>query len=420
MRVDLRPFVTVWVAFVLVLSLAGCGAQRGANKQQAAQPAKEGETITLRVGGWASSPEEQAILDAQIAEFKKNHPNIDVKFEPVVGDYLQKLQPMIASKTEPDIFYLDAYAAPAFMDKGVIEPIDEYVKKNNVNLGDYEDSAVKAFQWKGKTYGLPKDYSTLALFYNKDMLDKAGVKPPTNWTELKETAKKLTKNGVVGFSMSAELPRYQPFVMQTGGSVYDGEKATFDRPENALALDFFYGQMMREAKIAADPKTLGVDWSGDAFADGKTAMVVEGPWLIPHLAKKAPTLAYGIVELPVAEGGKPANMMFTVAYVLSKHSKHKAEAFQLMAYLAGEAGQRVVVERGLALPTNKTLGQDFADRYSERKPFVDAAAYATPFQYGTIGVKLVDAGNKAAEALLLGTQPNAAEALKAAQKQMEE
>ncbi|WP_018131200.1 ABC transporter substrate-binding protein [Effusibacillus pohliae] len=405
----------ILAATLVMMGLAGCS---GANKEQASQPAKEGEKITLRVGGWASSPEEQAILDAQIAEFKKNHPNIDVKFEPVVGDYLQKLQPMIASKTEPDIFYLDAYAAPEFMDKGVIEPIDEYVKKNNVNLGDYEDAAVKAFQWKGKTYGLPKDYSTLALFYNKDMLDKAGVKPPTNWTELREAAKKLTKDGVVGFSMSAELPRYQPFLMQAGGSVYDGEKATFSKPENATAIDFIYGEMMKKDKIAAYPKTLGKDWSGDAFADGKAAMVVEGPWLIPHLAKKSPNLKYGITELPVKEGGKPSNMIFTVAYALSKNSKHKQEAFELMVFLTGKEGQKFVVEKGLAIPTNKELGKDFATKYPERAPFVKAVSYATPFQYGTIGVKLVDAGNKAAEAVLLGAKPDAKAALEEAQAKM--
>jgi multiple sugar transport system substrate-binding protein len=250
------------------------------------------------------------------------------------------------------------------------------------------------------------------------MLDKAGVKPPTNWTELKEAAKKLTKNGVVGFSMSAELPRYQPFLMQAGGSVYDGEKATFTKPENTTAIDFIYGDMMNKEKIAAYPKTLGTDWSGDAFADRKAAMVVEGAWLIPHLAKKSPDLKYGIVELPVKEGGKPANMVFTVAYALSKNSKNKDAAVKLMAFLTGKEGQKFVVEKGLAMPTFKELGKEFATKYPERAPFVKAVSYATPFQYGTIGVKLVDAGNKAAEAVLLGAKPDAKSALEEAQGKM--
>ncbi|MFC4769341.1 ABC transporter substrate-binding protein [Effusibacillus consociatus] len=407
----------ILAASLVMTGLVGCSS--GGDKKEGAAPApKEGEKITLRVGGWSSSPEEQAILDAQIAEFKKQNPNIDVKFEPVVGDYLQKLQPMIASKTEPDIFYLDAYAAPEFMDKGVTEPIDEYIKKLNVNLGDYEDAAIKAFQWKGKTYGLPKDYNTLALFYNKEMFEKAGLKPPTNWTELKAAAKKLTKDGVTGFSMSAELPRYQPFLVQAGGSVIDGDKPTLNKTENAAAIDFIYGDMMKKEKIAAIPKTLGVDWSGDAFANKKAAMVVEGAWLIPHLAKKSPDLKYGIVELPVKEGGKPSNMIFTVAYALSKNSKTKDAAVKLMTFLTGKEGQKFVVEKGLALPTIKELGKEFSIKYPDRTPFVKGASYAVPFQYGTVGVKLVDAGNKAAEAVVLGAKPDAKAALEEAQGKM--
>lgn len=414
MKKKTKVLAGILTASLVMTGLAGCS---GSSKNTAEAP-KAGEKITLRVGGWASSPEEQSILDAQIAAFKEKNPNVDVKFEPVVGDYLQKLQPMIASKTEPDIFYLDAYVAPEFMDKGVIEPIDDYLKKVNVNLSDYENAAVKAFQWKGKTYGLPKDYNTLALFYNKDMFAKAGLKPPTNWTELKEDAKKLTKDGVTGFSMSAELPRYQPFLMQAGGSVFDGTKATLNKPENATAIDFIYGDMMRKEKIAAIPKTLGADWSGDAFADGKVAMVVEGAWLIPHLAKKSPNLKYGIVELPVKEGAKPYNMIFTVSYALSKNSKHKEEAIKLMAFLTGKEGQKFVVDKGLAMPTLKSLGKEFAAKYPEREPFVKAVSYAVPFQYGTIGVKLVDAANKAAEAVVLGAKPDAKAALAEAQAKL--
>lgn len=393
-------------------ALAGCSEETGKTDEKGGE-----EKISLRIGGWASSPEEQKILDNQIAAFEKANPNIDVKFEPVVGDYLQKLQPLIASKTEPDIFYLDAYVAPKFMAEGVTEPIDSYLGAAGVNLSDYEEAAVKAFQWEGKTYGLPKDYNTLALFYNKDMFEKAGLQPPTTLAELEAAAKALTKDGVTGFSMGAELPRYQPFLVSAGGSVYEDGKATFNKPENEPVLDLIFGKMAKE-KTYQTPKQIGADWAGDAFASGKVAMVVEGSWLIPHLKAKAPDLKYGIVELPTAEGGQPSNLIFTVAYALSKNSKHKEEAVKLMAFLTGKEGQQFVVEGGLALPTNKEMGQEYTTKYPEREAFVKGAAYALPFQYGVIGVDLVDAGNKAAEAIVLGVKPNAKAALEEAQSKM--
>ncbi|MGB8956161.1 MAG: ABC transporter substrate-binding protein [Tumebacillaceae bacterium] len=404
-----KVFAGILATSLVMTGLVGCSSSD--SKDNASSDGK----ISLRVGGWSSSPEEQAMLDKQIAAFKEKNPNIDVKFEPVVGDYLQKLQPMIASKTEPDIYYLDASVAPDFMDKGVVAPIDDLMKKDGVNASDYEDAAINAFKWEGKTYGLPKDYNTLALFYNKDMFDKAGLKPPTNWTELHDDAKALTKDGVTGFSVAAELPRYYPFLAQAGGSVYDGTNATLNKPENIEALDFIYKKMMKEEKIASLPKGLGADWAGDAFANGKAAMVVEGAWLIPHLAKKSPNMKYGMVELPVKEGAKPSNMIFTVAYALSKNTKHQAEAFKLMSYLTSADGQKVIVEGGLALPTNKAMGKDFATKYPEREAFVKGASYAVPFQYGVIGTKLVDAANKASEAIVLGAKPDAKSALEDAQ-----
>jgi multiple sugar transport system substrate-binding protein len=415
--VNKKNVITGLLATSLVMTaLVGCSSKTADTKDSGTNDGK----ITLRVGGWASSPEEQAMLDKQIAGFKNAHPNVDVKFEPVVGDYLQKLQPMIASKTEPDLFYLDAYAAPEFMEKGVVEPIDDLLKKHNVNLSDYEDAAVKAFQYNGKTYGLAKDYNTLALFYNKELFEKAGIaNPPKTWTELADDAKKLTKDGVTGFSISAELPRYQPFLVQAGGSVYADGKATLTKAENETAINFIYDQMMKKDKTAAIPKTLGKDWSGDAFADGKAAMVVEGSWLIPHVAKKSPNLKYGIVELPVKEGAKPSNMIFTVAYAMSKNSKHKDEALDLMAYLTGKEGQKVTVEGGLALPTIKEMGKEYATKYPERDAFVKGASYALPYQYGTLGVKLVDAMNKASEAVVLGAKPDAKAALAEAQTKMQ-
>lgn len=405
-----KVLASVLATTVALTGLVGCA------KDEPTEGDTTGGNVTLRVGGWASSPEEKAIFDKQIEAFKAKNPTIDVKFEPVVGDYLQKLQPMIASKTEPDLFYLDAYAAPEFMQKGVTEPIDSYIEKAGVKLADYEDASVKAFQSNNKTYGLPKDYNTLALFYNKDLFDKAGLKAPTTWAELKDAAKALTKDGVTGFSMGAELPRYQPFLEMAGGKVFDGEKPTLNDPKNAEALDFFYLDMFKNEKIGAIPKNIGADWAGDAFANGKAAMVVEGAWLIPHMAKKSPNLKYGIVELPTKQaGGDKKNLLFTVAYALSKNSKHKEEAVKLMAFLTGAEGQKFTVEGGLALPTIKSMGQEFSTKYPERDAFVKGAAYATPYQYGTFGVKTVDAGNKAAEAIVLGAKPNGKEALEDAQ-----
>lgn len=405
--------------FVLATVLAGCSSSKNntssanetnTQKQETAKP------VTIKLGMWSSSPAEKKIVDDQIAKFKEKYPNIDVQIETIVGDYMQKLQTELASNTAPDIFYLDSMPAPQLMSSGVLEPLDDYIKKYNVDVNDFEPALLSAFQWDGKTYGLPKDFNTLALFYNKDMFKAAGInEPPKTWEELRDVAKKLTKDGVKGLVLSADLARFDAFINQNGGSVYQDGKVTLNLPENAQALDF-YVSLITKDKVADTPQNMGEGWNGDAFAAKKAAMAIEGGWMIPFLKEKAPDLNYGIAELPA--GKQKSTMAFTVAYVMNKNSKHKDEAFKLIEFLTGKEGQQFVVDSGLALPSRKSMQEGFKEKYPERAAFVDGASYAVPWQFGLYGTKVVDAANKACEALIMKQISSAQQALDNAQKEV--
>ncbi|AIS52013.1 carbohydrate ABC transporter substrate-binding protein, CUT1 family [Thermoanaerobacter kivui] len=411
--------IFVLTIFVLATVLAGCSSSKNntssanetnTQKQETAKP------VTIKLGMWSSSPAEKKIVDDQIAKFKEKYPNIDVQIETIVGDYMQKLQTELASNTAPDIFYLDSMPAPQLMSSGVLEPLDDYIKKYNVDVNDFEPALLSAFQWEGKTYGLPKDFNTLALFYNKDMFKAAGInEPPKTWEELRDVAKKLTKDGVKGLVLSADLARFDAFINQNGGSVYQDGKVTLNLPENAQALDFYVGLITKD-KVADTPQNMGEGWNGDAFAAKKAAMAIEGGWMIPFLKEKAPDLNYGIAELPA--GKQKSTMAFTVAYVMNKNSKHKDEAFKLIEFLTGKEGQQFVVDSGLALPSRKSMQEGFKEKYPERAAFVDGASYAVPWQFGLYGTKVVDAANKACEALIMKQISSAQQALDNAQKEV--
>jgi len=411
--------IFVLTIFVLATVLAGCSSSKNntssanetnTQKQETAKP------VTIKLGMWSSSPAEKKIVDDQIAKFKEKYPNIDVQIETIVGDYMQKLQTELASNTAPDIFYLDSMPAPQLMSSGVLEPLDDYIKKYNVDVNDFEPALLSAFQWDGKTYGLPKDFNTLALFYNKDMFKAAGInEPPKTWEELRDVAKKLTKDGVKGLVLSADLARFDAFINQNGGSVYQDGKVTLNLSENAQALDF-YVSLITKDKVADTPQNMGEGWNGDAFAAKKAAMAIEGGWMIPFLKEKAPDLNYGIAELPA--GKQKSTMAFTVAYVMNKNSKHKDEAFKLIEFLTGKEGQQFVVDSGLALPSRKSMQEGFKEKYPERAAFVDGASYAVPWQFGLYGTKVVDAANKACEALIMKQISSAQQALDNAQKEV--
>ncbi|OXT09367.1 ABC transporter substrate-binding protein [Thermoanaerobacterium thermosaccharolyticum] len=418
-----RKFLSIIVAAVLLITtlFSGCSAKQDStsntkNEVSTSQKQENSKPVTIKVGIWSSSPAEKKIVDDQIAAFKEKNPNINVEIETVVGDYMQKLQTELASKTAPDIFYLDSMPAPQLMSKGVLEPLDDYIKKNNIDLNDFEPSLLKAFEWNGKIYGLPKDVNTLALFYNKDLFNKAGItEPPKTWDELRSDAAKLTKDGVKGIVLSSDVARYGAFVYQNGGSLFDGNKATLNLPENVEALNF-YTDLITKDKVADTPQNLGGSWNGDVFAKGKAAMAIEGGWLIPSLKEQAPNLQYGIAELPA--GKQKATLAFTVAYVLNKDSKNKDEAFKLLAFLTGDEGQKFVVDSGLAMSSRKSMENGFKEKYPERAAFIDSMSYAIPFQFGLVGQTLVDTANKASDAIIMNQAKDAKEALDNAQNQI--
>jgi carbohydrate-binding protein len=153
------------------------------------------EKVTVRLSGWASSPAETALLESLLYKFSIENPDILVKYEPITGDYKQVLLTSIASGTEPDIFYVDIFWWLELAANDALLPLDNLMATSGVSRDDFIPALIDAFTYKGKTYGIPKDFNTLGMFYNKALFDKAGLAYPTDdwtWDDLRAAAEKLT------------------------------------------------------------------------------------------------------------------------------------------------------------------------------------------------------------------------------------
>ena len=403
------------LAFLLaafVLTLAGCSGSKApaatpAPSPAAPTPAPAPQKVTLRLTGWASSPAETDILNKNVAAFQVKFPNIEVKYEPITGDYNQKIQADFAANSLADVIYLDVHQAATWIKNGLVAPIDEYT--GNLDLSDFQPSLLNGFKAGGKLYGLPKGYSTLGLFYNQDMFDKAGIKaPPKTWDELRADAKLLSDGKVFGLSLPSDHARFLPFIYMAGGQVWgaDHSQATFNSPEAVKAAAFYTGLITKD-KVAATPKVLGDGWPGDSLANGHAAMVIEGHWMIPFMKDKAPTLKYGVAEVP---GDKAkSNFVFTVAYSIAAQSKHKKEAFDLVNYLTSKEGQTLTAGLGLELPSRTSVAKDLKiDQDPMKAALLAGAAYAQPFTYTANQQPYEDRLNQALDAMILnGADPKA-------------
>ncbi|MCX8025083.1 MAG: extracellular solute-binding protein, partial [Thermanaerothrix sp.] len=180
------------------------------------------ERAVVRLSGWAASPEETALLQSLLLDFTAENPDIVVKYEPITGDFWATLKTSIAAGTEPDIYYMDIFQFPAFVQDDVMLPLDDLMAKTGTKKEEFIPSLIDAFSANGKVYGIPKDFNTLGLFYNKDLFAKAGMAEPTDdwtWDDLKAAAQKLSDpaNNVYGLGVPADAGRFPIFVFQNGG-----------------------------------------------------------------------------------------------------------------------------------------------------------------------------------------------------------
>ncbi len=348
-------------------------------------------TGNLRLMGWASSPEEDRLLNEVLADFMREHPGIQVKFEPV-PEYATKLQTDLAAGTAADVFYVDSLLAPDLMKRGLLLQLNPFMQQDRVDTGDFYPNLLKAFQWGDTTFGLPKDWSSLALVWNADLAREAGLeRPPASWDELKAASQRLTDKSKQRFGAVTppELPRFGAFVQQAGGRLLseDGTKVALNGPEGLRALEFYYG--LYKDGHATTPADTGTQWPGDTLAKGRAAMVFEGNWIFPFLKKDAPSLNFGIAELPAGPKGK-GTFAFTVSYSINARTQQRDAAWTLVNYLTGPTGMKKWTSLGLAMPARKSLEADWIARFKEREPFLRAGAYAQPWQLGPGGQEIND------------------------------
>jgi multiple sugar transport system substrate-binding protein len=367
----------------MAIALGGCRATQttGASSAEAREP-----TITIRFSGWQSNPNEGKLLNRVIQEFEAQHPHIDVQYEVINSEYMDVIRTRLIGDVAPDVFYLEAFEAPLLMKYGVLEPLDQYITPE-FDLADFQPSLLNAFRHEGQIYGLPKDFSTLALFYNKQAFAKAGImQPPRTWTELQTVSQRLTvdtngdrKPDRFGLGLAPELARQTFMIQAFGGALHDSNGyATFAAPASLQGLSLVIDQYRRD-RTAAQPTDVGATWGSEMLGQGKAAMVIEGPWSIPYFKETFPTLQFGTAEVPTVNGRR-GTMAYTVAYVMNRKSKHKEAAWKLIAYLTSKQGMKSWAEQGLALPSRRSLlvrGNMANPLYA---PFVQGATYATIWQ----------------------------------------
>ncbi|BAZ66343.1 MAG: ABC transporter substrate-binding protein [Pelatocladus maniniholoensis HA4357-MV3] len=368
--------------------------------------------VILKLSGWGADPTEQKLLKQVLKDFEAQHPSIRVKNEVIADQYMDVIKTRLIGEAAPDVFYLDAFEAPFLMSQNVLEPLDAYINPE-FDLADFEETILNSFKYDNHIYGLPKDYSTLTLFYNKQAFVTAGLtSPPTTWDELRTYSKKLTvdqnqdsKIDQYGYGVVPELARQAYKIKAFGGQIVDANGyATFASEAGIKGLQLVIDQYQKD-HTAAQKSDVGTNSGSEMFGQGKVAMVIEGNWAITYLKETFPQLDFATAEIPIVND-KKVTMVFTVAYVMNKQTQHKTEAWELISYLTGKEGMEKWTATGFTLPTRKSVAEKLGyDKDPLRSPFVAGVSYAMPWQAGKYPAAIMNNFDNQFISALLGQQP---------------
>lgn len=397
--VGIRP----WTALLVLLAvLSGCRPSDSSS----------GGKVSIRFSGYAGNPAETELMQKLVRDFNRAQGKIHARYEPVPGTYYPKVLTMLASGTAPDVLYLDIlYFKPFLAKRKILRPLNDLLAKSTTRPADFIPSLVSAFSDGETIYGIPKDFNTLGLYYNRESFDRAGLAyPDLTWDldRFRRAAIALThpteRRAQYGFALAPDTSdRFLPIARMFGAKLFgpDG-KCAIASPEGIRALEFYAGLKLVD-HAAIFPSEVGSSWSGDAFGRQDAAMAFEGSWLTPYLQTSFPKLPYGVAQLPRGPAGR-SNFLFTVAYVIPQSSKHVEAAWKLIEFLTSAEAQAQIT---FALPSRRAISLQYVAAHAEYRPILEAAAYAQPYDFGPQGPRINDRLGVALQEVLLGVKPAA-------------
>ncbi|MFD1175752.1 ABC transporter substrate-binding protein [Paenibacillus puldeungensis] len=400
----------------------------GSNKKQSEEKIELTFYYPIAVGGPLSS-----VIEEMTKEFTKQNPNITVKpiYTGSYADTAVKTQAGVQSKNPPDIAVLQSTELYSLLDMDAIIPLDDYIagEGGDAYLNDFYPAFMANSQTGGKTYSIPFQRSTIVLYYNKDMFKEAGLnpeQPPKTWDEMREYAKKLTKEGRWGLEIPVTGYGYwmlQTFALQNGKNLMteDGKKVMFNTPENVEGLKF-WADLSQKDKVMPQGVT---EWGTvpSDFLEGKTAMMYHTTGNLTNVKNNA-KFDFGVTFLPQRKtyGSPTGGGNFYIFKGIDKQKQDAAWKFitfmtesERAAQWSIDTGYVAVKKSAYETELMKKYVEDFPQALVARDQLEHAAAELSTHNNGKVMKILSDQ----VQAVLTGsTTPD--EALKKAQEEADQ
>ncbi|WP_319531321.1 sugar ABC transporter substrate-binding protein [uncultured Cohaesibacter sp.] len=308
----------------------------------------------------ANQPENYSAL---IPAFEAANPDIKINFTRLPFDELNAaIEARVGGGDETiDIFEADTPRIPALASRGYLTELESY--RSQIEGIARSPVDVEQVSYDGKIYAFPLWNSTQLLYYNRDLLKKAGIdalstdqKDRLTWKELLDLAAKTQKSGAKWGLLFQQVDRYyqlQPLFESNGaGSGLTGEgNLTPDVTNEKWIEAAQWYQDLYNKDIS--PRGVKADQTDAMFQNGEVAFFVGGPWRLTAF-NETKGLNYGVAAHPYFEGGKPVTPTGSWSLALNPHAAHKEAALKFLEFASLSAeGNLLSVENKPLLPVNK-------------------------------------------------------------------
>ena len=336
-------------AAAIVVAAAGPGHASGA------EPAS-GERTTVTFWNGFTGPD-RPVLEQLVAEFNESQDAVTVDMEISPWDqFFQRLLPSLASDDGPDLVAMDTAQLPQYIVRGAFRPLDDYYEDPSTESDALVQAAVDATTWDEVSYGVPMNFTTLLLYWNKGLFEEAGLdpeQPPATWEEFADAALQLTGEGQYGLAIADNntIPMWPILLWGNGGGVVsdDGTTSLLDAPETIEALDQ-WGALVRDEGISPIGLT-GAD-ADNLFQTGRAAMEIVGPWMTTGFTEAG--IDFGVAA-PPAGPAEHVTLGTSVAFAINGQSDDAtAEAAKEFIKFWNSTDSQITWALGSGFPPTRT------------------------------------------------------------------
>jgi multiple sugar transport system substrate-binding protein len=373
----------VAIAALTMLALgatAACGGGSG--------DSDDATSATGPIKVWLSNnPEEIAWGKAMVKEWNADHPDEEVTAQEIPAGKTSEevIGAAITAGNAPClVFNTSPAAVPQFQKQGGLVALDEFDGATDYIESRSGDVAEQYKSPDGQYYQIPWKSNPVMIFYNKDLMKKAGIDPENpplaTYDEFLETSRKIVDSGAAQAAIwpaptseffQSWFDFYPMFAAETGGEqLVEDDQATFDSEEGTAVADFW--QTMYDEGLAQQEV-----YNGDSFADQKAAMAAVGPWAI---AVYGESVDWGAVPVPTSDGTSPEETYtFSDAKNIGLYSAcdNQGTAWEVLKFATSEEQDGKFLEMTGQMPLRSDLQGTYPEYFKEHPEYVDFADQAS-------------------------------------------